>query len=64
MIILLRYLVNSKKRFIRSKVRMFQPEELSKVHVVWRLFETKPSAIVQVHGELGWESLGKNVDWR
>ncbi len=43
---------------------MFLPEELSKIHVVWRLFETKASAVVQVHGELGWESFGKNVDWR
>ena len=43
---------------------MFLPEELSKIHVVWRLFEAKASAIVQVHGELGWESFGKNVDRR
>jgi hypothetical protein len=33
------------------------PEELSQVHVVWCLLETKTSAVVEIHGELSRESL-------
>jgi hypothetical protein len=33
------------------------PEELSQVHVVWCLLETKTSAVVEIHGELSRKSL-------
>ena len=36
------------------------PEELSEVHVVRRLLEPQTSAVVQIHGELGGETLANN----
>lgn len=36
-------------------------EQLTEVHVVGRLFETQPAAIVQVHRELGWETLAQHL---
>lgn len=38
------------------------PEQLPQVHVVGSLLETKPPAVVQVHGEFGREPLAKNLD--
>ena len=37
-------------------------EELAQVHVVRRLLEPEAAAVVQVHGELGWESFAENLD--
>jgi hypothetical protein len=45
------------KSRIRNTDCLFIPEELSQVHVVWCLLETKTSAVVEIHGELSWESL-------
>ena len=35
-------------------------EQLTQVHVVGRLVEAQPATIVQVHGELGGESLAEH----
>ena len=39
------------------KVAEEDAEELAQVHVVGRLFEAQPAAVVQVHGELGRKAL-------
>ena len=36
------------------------PVELAEVHVVRRLLEPQTSAVVQIHGELGGETLANN----
>jgi len=40
------------------------PEELSEVHVVRRLLEPQTSAVVQIHGELGGETLAQHLHRR
>ena len=39
-------------------------EELAQVHVVGRLFESEPTAVVQVHREFSWKSFAKDLHWR
>ena len=37
-------------------------EELTQVHVVWRLLEAQPTAVVEVHCKLCWETLAQHLD--
>ena len=49
------------ERFMLEVEKLQAPEEnaeqLTQVHVVRRLLEPQPTAVVQVHGELCWETL-------
>ena len=36
-------------------------EELAQIHVVWRLFEAQPAAVVEIHGKLCWETLAQHL---
>ena len=38
-------------------------EQLSQIHVVWSLFESQASAVVQIHWEFCWESLTECINW-
>lgn len=37
-------------------------EQLTQVHVVWSLLKAQPTAVVQIHGKLCWETLGKGIN--
>ena len=38
------------------------PEELSQVHVVWRLLKSQPTAVVEVHSKLCWEPFAQHLN--
>jgi len=39
------------------------PEELPEIHVVRSLLEAETAAVVEIHGELGWETFAENLHW-
>jgi len=39
------------------------PKQLPEIHVVWSLLEAETTAVVEIHGELGWETFAENFHW-